>query len=235
MINIHSPTHQKKLRPTQRLFICGLISLFNLLAFSPFSLAQNLSVSQALPSITAAQKLKIAKALPSSGVLDVVFISPVFVGDAFLHNWREEKQLYESATLAVFKVNPKLVYPRNAAEPVLYVGNQTAQRLNQGDKSGYVIALIPGDVDLSREPVWFGSAELPERVNKETIAKERERAEAARFQPFDPEHVAKVSTKPLKAQNLRDLLREPISELVMKFSPEEKHLAEAWRVPVTKR
>ena len=69
-----------------------------------------------------------------SAVIDVVHVQPFSLRKGYIHFWREEKPLVTTGTLAVFKVDPGLVYPRNAAEPVLYVGNQTAERLNFGNE-----------------------------------------------------------------------------------------------------
>ena len=38
---------------------------------------------------------------------------------------------------------------------------------------------VPGALDLGRDPVWFGSPNLPEQVNASTVRDERRRAAAA--------------------------------------------------------
>ena len=60
-------------------------------------------------------------------------------------------------------------------------------RLNQGDESGYVIAVVPGEVDLTKDPIWFGTPDLPERVNAATIKAEREQADKAGIKPISAE------------------------------------------------
>lgn len=177
----------------------------------------------------------INKLVTPAAVVDVVHIQPFVLKEGYSHDWRQERPFVQSGTLVVFKVNPDYVYPRNAAEPVLYAGNQTAQRLNQGHESGYVIAIIPGAIDLAREPVWFGSRELPERVNAETITLERARAEKAGIKPFDAAKVQSVTRERLESNDLAALLREHVAELLPQFSPQEKALAETWRLPVAQR
>jgi hypothetical protein len=177
----------------------------------------------------------IRKLVTPAPVADVVHISPFTLEEGYRHDWSEERPFIKSGTLVVFQVNPDYVYPRNAAEPVLYAGNQTAQRLNQGNESGFVIAIIPGEIDLAREPVWFGSPELPERVNAETIEMERAQAEKAGIRPFDAEKIESVTREGLGASDLAALLREPVAELLLKYSPQEKALAETWRLPVAQR
>lgn len=175
------------------------------------------------------------KIVTPASVIDVVAVQPFTLEESYRHDWRQERPFIESGTLVVFQVDPDLVYPRNAAEPVLYVGNQTAQRLNQGHESGYVIAIVPGEVDLAREPAWFGSPELPERVNAETIRDERAKADKAGIRPLDAEKIRNVTQEGLVASDLAALLREHVAELLIKFSPQEKALAETWRLPVAQR
>jgi hypothetical protein len=177
----------------------------------------------------------IKKLVTPAAVVDVVHIQPFVLKEGYNHDWRQERPFVKSGSLVVFKVNPDYVYPRNAAEPVLYAGNQTAQRLNFGHESGYVVAIVPGDIDLAREPVWFGSRELPERVNADTIMIERALAEKADIRPFDAARVRDVTRDRLDAGDLAALLREHVAELVLQYSPQEKALAATWRLPVAQR
>lgn len=184
---------------------------------------------------SAAEPPDINKLVTPAAVVDVVHIQPFILKEGYNHDWRQERPFVQSGTLVVFSVNPDYVYPRNAAEPVLYAGSQTAQRLNHGYESGYVVAIIPGEVDLAREPAWFGSRELPERVNAETITLERAHAEKAGIKPFDAEKIQSVTRERLETNDLAALLREHVAELLLKFSPQEKALAETWRLPVAQR
>jgi hypothetical protein len=177
----------------------------------------------------------INKIVTPAAVTDVVEIRPFTLDEGYRHDWRQERPLVKSGTLVVFKVDTDLVYPRNAAEPVLYAGNQTAQRLNTGHESGFVIAMIPGEIDLAREPAWFGSRELPERVNADTIHAERAQADNAGIRPFDAEKIQSVTRGRLEAGDLAALLREHVATLLTQYSPQEKALAETWRLPVAQR
>jgi hypothetical protein len=210
-----------------------LISDFALRIFRWLFFINALSFSSLAVSADAPPNIK--KLVTPAAVADVVHIQPFALEQGYDYDWRQERPFIKSGTLVVFKVNPDYVYPRNAAEPVLYVGNETAQRLNQGNESGFVIAIIPGEIDLGREPVWFGTPELPERVNADTVQLERARAEAAGIKPFDAERVKSVTRERTGASDLASLLREPVAELLLKFSPQEKALAETWRLPVAQR
>lgn len=214
--------NQKELISGYGLRIFRWLFFINVLSFSTLAAA-----ADAPPDIN--------KLVTPAAVEDVVYIAPFALEQGYGYDWRQERPFIKSGTLVVFQVNPDYVYPRNAAEPVLYAGTQTAQRLNQGNESGFVIAIIPGEIELSREPVWFGAPELPERVNAETIAAERATAEKAGIRPFEADKVQAVTQERIGASDLAALLREPVAELLLKYSPQEKALAETWRLPVAQR
>jgi hypothetical protein len=181
----------------------------------------------------------IAQDVPSvpdtpSAVIDVVFARPFTLEKGYKYDWSKDRPIVSSGTLVVLKVDPAFVYPRNAAEPVLYVGDRTAQRLNRGHKSGHVVAIVPGKIDLARAPIWFGRPELPERVTAQTIRSERAMAEAADIKPFAAEKTRTRDQDRLRAPNLSSLLREHVAKLVLQYSPQEKDLVETWRLPVAK-
>ena len=104
--------------------------------------------------------------------------------------------------------------------------------LNHGHESGHVIGIIPGDLDLAAAPIWFGQPGLPERATAKSIRAERALAEESNIQPFSAAIVESVTKAPMDAPDLASLLRGEIAELVLQFSPQEKHLAEQWRLPV---
>ncbi len=134
-----------------------------------------------------------------------------------------------SGVLLVLKVNPELVYPRQAAEPVLYVGDQTAERLNVGYRSGYVVAIVSGPVDLTEAPIWFGTPELPEQVDADRIRSERALAESARIEPFGAVKIHDALARGGNRLEIGDrtgLLRHVVP-LIVKYSPAEKSLADS--------
>ena len=169
-----------------------------------------------------------------SPVIDLVFARPFTLAKGYKYNWSKDRPIVRSGILVVLKVDPDLVFPRNSAEPVLYAGNRTVQRLNHGHKSGHVIAIIPGKVDLTQAPIWFGRPELPGRVTAQMIRSERAMADAAKIQPFAAEKVQGVTQGRLHASDLFSLLRDHVANLVLEYSPQEKALAEKWRLPVAR-
>jgi len=169
---------------------------------------------------------------------EVVYAQPFVLRDSFRYDWANEPFQVSKGTILVLKVNTNLVIPRQIGEPVLYVGNQAAMRLNQGDKSGHVIAIVPGDVDLTKDLIWFGAPGLPGRTDANTIKAEREKAEKAGLKPLTTEKAAAARDKGGAAVNAPDmsaLLRTTLAELVEQYSPQEKALAESWRLPVVER
>jgi len=169
-----------------------------------------------------------------SAVIDLVFARPFTLTKGYKYNWSKVRPIVRSGTLVVLKVDPNLVVPRNSAEPVLYAGNQTVQRLNHGHKSGHVIAIIPGKIDLTQAPIWFGRPGLPERVTAQMIKSERALADAAKIRPFAAKKVKTVTKERLKVSDLFSLLRDYAANLVLEYSPQEKNLAETWRLPVAR-
>ena len=171
----------------------------------------------------------------SKTILDVVHVQPFQLEESFRFDWRREKPDVRSGLLVVFKVDPDLVTPRNALEPMLYAGNQTVQRLNHGHESGFVIGIIPEELDLSKVPVWFGTPALPEAIGAEIIGNERARAERLGILPLTSIDMTSRTQDRVVASDLTTLLREQAADLVLQFSPQEKRLADSWRLDVNNR
>lgn len=150
----------------------------------------------------------------------------------YLYTWTKQPRLVSTGVLVVLEVDPAYVVPRNALEPVLFAGNVAVHRLNHGNRSGRVIGIIPGNIDLATAPIWFGSPELPGRLTPAMIESERARAEKAGVRPFPQARIASVERPAVIAKDLATLLRNVAAELVYEYSPQEKDLAESWRLPV---
>ena len=158
----------------------------------------------------------------------LVYAQPFTLDEGYQFDWRRERPVVTSGYLLVLKVNPALVYPRQVAEPVLYVGDQTAERVNVGYRSGYVVAIVPGEVDLTETPIWFGTPELPERADANNIASERSLAESAKIKPFGADTVnlaLALGGQRMQARNRAQLLQH-VATLITTYSPVEQSLAE---------
>ena len=171
-------------------------------------------------------------------VADLVSAGYFTLEQGYPHYWSKERFWTTTGTLLVLKVDPALVIPREIAMPVLYVGDVPAWRLNRGHESGHVIAVVPGKVDLTRVPIWYGAPDFPQNVDAATARAQRDLAERAGIQPLPAEKVQAALAaggEPISAVDQRALLRDEVAELILKYSPQEKHLADAFRVPVLQR
>ena len=172
-----------------------------------------------------------------AAVDELVYVQPFTLGNGFKFCWCAERPTVSSGTLLVLKVDKDLVFPRQVAMPVLYVGDQTAEMVNFGHQSGHLIAIVPGEVDLTKAPVWFGTPDLPERVDAAKVQAERALAEKAGIKPFSAQQVKAAQAKGgarLTVADKSELLRGQVSRLILKYSPQDKHLAEGFQLrPVT--
>ena len=153
----------------------------------------------------------------------------------YINNWSKERARVSTGVLVVVEVDPAYVDPRDAVvNPVLYAGDAAVIVLNHGNLSGRVIGIIPGDVDLSTAPIWFGSPELPERITQDTVRSQRERAEKAGVRAFPTARISSIERPALAVPDLATLLRTVAADLVYEYSPQEKQLADSWRLPEAK-
>ena len=70
------------------------------------------------------------------GVRDVLFAQPYALDEAYTHAWRSEAPETAAGYLLVLEVDEAFTVPRDTLESVLYVGDQTAERINWGTGSG---------------------------------------------------------------------------------------------------
>jgi hypothetical protein len=150
----------------------------------------------------------------------------------YRYTWSKEPLSVSSGTLVVLAVDPAYVVPREAPQPVLYAGDVALHRLNRGQESGRVIGIIPGDIDLATATIWFGPPELPERVTSAMVATEKARALTSGLRPIASAKIAGIDAAPIVAKDLAALLRGVGADLVLQYSPQEKYLADTWRLPI---
>lgn len=119
---------------------------------------------------------------------DLLYARQFTLAEGFTFRYSAEKPVVNSGWILILETDPAIAYPRQSAMPMLYVGEKTASYAPKGYPSGTVIAMVPGDVDLFNAPIWFGTPELPERVDAEIVSREARLARANGITPF-PEHV----------------------------------------------
>ena len=163
--------------------------------------------------------------------------------EPWVHEWRAEKPLVSSGVVLVLRTAPELARARATLEPVLYVGDQTAERVNAPESTGILIAVVPAPLgadgalpfDLTRTPIWFGTPALPERVDAATIEHERELARTHGVGP--PALAERLVAAPARAPvyvHSRAELDLYLADLVELYSPEEADLVRGMRVPLTR-
>lgn len=176
---------------------------------------------------------------PTAQAVELLYARPYTLGEAETHWWRAERPQVAAGVALVLRVEDReLVHPRQAAQPVLQVGGQTAERVNHGHVSGHVIALVPAgvdaqgqvDLDLSEAPIFFGDAELPERLDEAQLRARLVDAVAQGVQPPNASVVAQVSESQVHFQDGWEL-RVWAADLIEAWSPDEADLVAGLRVP----
>ncbi|MBL8735275.1 MAG: hypothetical protein JNL12_02490 [Planctomycetes bacterium] len=148
----------------------------------------------------------------------------------YQHLWRADRPWVDSGWILVLQTDPELLRPRQVKESVLYVGAQTAERINHGT-SGRVVVLVPGDQALASAPIFLGEAALPEELLQTHIDAQLAAAVAAGAIPTPAETVQQVTVPGKPAFETDYELRQRAIDLVEIHSPQEKALIEGWRVP----
>ena len=174
-----------------------------------------------------------ARTLPAP-VDDLVYARRFTLTEGYRWGWRADEPATKVGVIVVLRVDPQLVIPRNSLSPILYARDRMLQALNFGHKSGHVIGLIPGEVNLSETLIWFGSPTAPGRVTPQSIRAERAQAEKAGIRPFPATKIERATKAPVEAPDLDSLLRGELADLVLEYAPEESNLARKWRLPEAK-
>ena len=169
-------------------------------------------------------------------VQEVVYARPFTLAQGYEFTWRKDKPTVTEGYILVLKVDPALAYPRQTAEPVLYVGDTTAERVNVGYASGYLVVIVPckvADFDLKKTLIWFGTPELPERCTAKTIAEEREKAEKAGLKPLAEAQVDTARAKGGERLSVKDdyELRRQVAPLIKQYAPDETERADNLLTP----
>ena len=175
-------------------------------------------------------------------VARLLLARPFTLQRGYEHEWRSERPAVTAGWLVVLEADPELLIPRDEREPVLYVGDQTAERVNVGQDSGRLVAVVPAPLGpdgnpapaLEGAPIWFGTPELPERVDASRIAAERRLAERAGIAPRPSAEVAAAlqAGGPVLAVHDRGVLRRHAAALVQQYSPSERDLVSGILAPL---
>ena len=154
------------------------------------------------------------------------------VDEEITHTWRRDGLKYRSGWLLVVKAAPGLIIPRQSREPVLYVGAQTANRVNSSIQSGHVVAIVPGDFLLTDTPIFFSEPALPEELGQTEIDRALRTAIADEVAPPTVDEVASaLDPAPFRAADHYALHQRAV-DLVEEHSPQEADFIRGQRVPL---
>lgn len=176
------------------------------------------------------------------GVSAVIYARPFVLDQGFQHSWRAERPLVTTGWLLVLEVERDYVTPREMLEPVLYVGDEVAERVNRGWPSGRLVVIAPTLEGADGLPVgvnpraWFGPPELPERIDAAALVTELARADAAGIQAGTSERFAAARERGGALLQLPDRLplERLAAELVLELAPGEEELAHSLLVPLSR-
>lgn len=166
--------------------------------------------------------------------VELVFAQAFELAQPATHFWRLEQPTYTSGLLLVLSADAELLAPRQVAEPVLYVGSQTAERLNAGSPSGQLVVLVPDMTleELADAPIFFGQAELPERIDASRANAELQAAKAQGITGPGQARVDQASREAVNSIGAADAddLHFQASFVIEAYSPDEKDLISGLRV-----
>ncbi len=165
--------------------------------------------------------------------LELMHAEPFHTEQPFRHLWRADQPLVDRGWLLVLSGDPAQMVVHQTKDPVLYVGAQTADRVNTGEGSGKLVVIVPGDFWLEDAPIFFGAPALPEELRQPWIDHELATARAAGAVAPTAELAAQVATEARTFRTDFELRRRAI-DLVEQYSPGEKDLIAGWRVPLVK-
>src|SRR5258706_85949 len=128
-------------------------------------------------------------------VRGILYAQPFALEQPAVHWWRKERASYSAGWLVVLEVDPALVQPTARAEPVLYVGHETAERFNHGWKRGRRAA--PPRSDSARAAA--GRARPRDGSRSSAGVAAAARRTGSRAAPRPPARAARVAARPRPA------------------------------------
>jgi len=171
-------------------------------------------------------------ASPEEAPIELVLRQPFRLDRPGRHTMRAEAPAYTEGHLLVLRAEPERWRLRQSYDNVLYVGAETARRVNHGVGSGHLVVLVPGALEADA-PLFLGAPELPERVTAAEAARQAADARRAGVAAVDDFPDART----LETAHLADEadLFTYAADLVERYAPDEVDLIESLRVPRLRR
>jgi hypothetical protein len=167
-------------------------------------------------------------------VSGVLAAKPFTLKTPYVYLWREDQPAITSGWVLVVGVTPDLAVQRDDFNPVLYVGRYPAEIAATDSKLGRMVVIVPGDVDLARDPIFFGSTELPSEVSAERAGLEMSAAIRAGFGPVRPEMLGlalQAGGESIAVGDNYELYAGPVADAIEEYAPAQIDRAEMYRVP----
>jgi len=183
------------------------------------------------PVVRAQEEVPVVPTGNAGSVRALLYARPFSIETPYANAWTREQQTYKTGYVLVLEVDPTLVVPRQTWMPVLYVGTRPAETTNIGQESGRLVVLVPGDTDLYSAPAYFGSVQLPERVDAERGAAELAEAQKIGAKPFSREAVDaafRAGGQALRTRSIDGVYRA-VADVISAYSPQEDELVERYR------
>jgi hypothetical protein len=208
--------------------VIGMKSFERKIALSLLGLA----VVAAVAVVAAADTQRPEPTGSADSVRDLVYARPFALERPYVYDWTRERAEVAFGYILVVTVDPAFAQPRQVDMPVLYVGDTPAQITNIGYESGHLIVIAPGEIDLTEVPIFFGSTELPERVDRVRGRLEMEAALEVGVRAFASQRVAEAyeaGGDTLRVARIEELLLT-IADLIEIYAPDESEAAEIYRM-----
>ena len=166
---------------------------------------------------------------PQATTIEVLELQHFTLQEPGMHWMRADGAPYRRGVLLVLRAEPERWRLRQSFDNVLYVGAQTATRVNHGAGSGNLVVIVPGPIDLAAARVFLGEPNLPERVDQAEIERQVELARAAGVKPLGSSLASVQRAQTLHAADELELYLHA-SHLVERYAPDERDLINGLRV-----
>ncbi len=176
--------------------------------------------------------------LPPDAVWDLLAARPFRVAEPFTDWWRKEHGNVRAGHILVLAVDPEAFVPRQTLEPVLQVGLQTAERMNDAHRDGILVVLVPSPAgpdgwptrDLASDPIFLGSPALPEEVDAAHLEAELARTRVLPFGRARVEAALRNGGAALDARDRVDVV-QAAARWIAAYAPSEAGRAASLLVP----
>lgn len=185
-----------------------------------------------VPAARAAHALD--QPVPVAAVQRLLYARPFRLQEPYVYSFLASQPAIAQGLLLVLEVDPEVAKPRQVDVPVLYAGDTPAHLTNTGYPSGRVVVIVPDWFDPAQAPVFFGSMELPERVERARGSQEQALAAGRGAGPFprvEREAAFAAGGERLECRGSVELFLA-VADLIDRYAPSESALADLYRTPL---